>query len=409
MPEDYVASAHACQYCYAHQQSGAFAFGHSKNIFSHFDNVLMYVAKVAKYCNGHKFCVNLPIKLPPMSIIDSQNPDIARLSALLYEARNVVITCHLSPDGDALGSSLGLMHVLSHRGISCKVVTPDSPPQSLSFLPGVKDIVVLSRYEAQVRHLTQSADIIFCLDYNELNRVDRLAPYIAGSPAAKVMIDHHLHPSVEHMSVVLSYPEMSSTCSLLYMVLEALGLSDDIDKNAAECIYTGMMTDTGNFSYNSNDPRLYLIIASLLGKGIDKDLLYRQAMNVHSEDSIRLRSYALSQKMQVFHEYHAALITITRDEANAFNYRKGDTEGLVNVPLSIPGIVYSCYLRDEDDYVKVSMRSIGDFPVNKLCKEYFGGGGHLNAAGGEFHNGDIDACAELFRSLLAENMKLINN
>lgn len=342
-----------------------------------------------------------------MQLTQTDINNAAALAAILADARDIVITCHLSPDGDALGSSLGLMHTLTAAGLRCKIVTPDTPPQSLSFLPGVKDVVVYSRYEPYARNLMNKADVIFCLDYNELKRVDRLAPFIEASRAKKVMIDHHLHPVTDGINIVFSHPEASSTCSLLYLVLEAAGYDCKINKEAAECIYTGMMTDTGNFSYNSGDPMLYLIIARLLEYGIDKDELYRKAMNVHSEDSIRLKSYALYEKMQVFPEYHAALITITREEANKFRYKKGDTEGLVNVPLSIPGIVYSCYLRDEEDYVKVSMRSIGDFPVNKLCKEHFGGGGHLNAAGGEYKSGGIDDCAALFVSLLSENMKYI--
>jgi len=344
-----------------------------------------------------------------MSVVDKETEKIAQLREMLSKARNVVVTCHLSPDGDALGSSLGLMHVLGSCGISCKVITPDSPPQSLSFLPGAKDVIPLSRYEAYVRNLMQKADLIFCLDYNELARVDRLAPYIRQARAKKVMIDHHLHPSADDMSIVISHPEVSSTCALLYQVIRAMGLCSYISREAADCIYTGMMTDTGNFSYNSNDPELYHIIAELLEYGIDKDALYRMAMNVHSENSIRLNSYALSNKMQIFHDYHAALISITREEANRFCYRKGDTEGLVNVPLSIPGIIYSCYIREEEDYVKVSMRSIGDFPVNILCHKYFGGGGHLNAAGGEYHGGNIDDCAQLFINLLPENLKFIDN
>lgn len=370
--------------------------------------MLMNVAKIANNWSSRKFCVNLSDNQKRMGTLDKDIEQIDRLGRLLAEAKNVVITCHLSPDGDALGSSLGLSHVLTRRGISCKVITPDTPPQSLSFLPGYKDVASLSRYESFVRDRLSKADLIFCLDYNELNRVDRLAPFIESSSAQKVMIDHHLHPDTTGMTVAISHPEVSSTCALLYRVICALGYADDITKEAAECIYTGMMTDTGNFSYNSSDPELYLTIADLLGRGIDKDALYRQAMNVHSETSIRLNSYALLEKLEVFPEYHAALICITREEANRFNYRKGDTEGLVNVPLSIPGVVYSCYLRDEEDYVKVSMRSLGDFPVNKLCKEHFGGGGHLNAAGGEFHGGSIADCAELFKSLMPENMKMID-
>lgn len=164
----------------------------------------------------------------------------------------------------------------------------------------------------------------------------------------------------------------------------------------------GMMTDTGNFAYNCNDPELYVVVAELVKKGADKAQLYRQLFNTESEHCIRLNSYALYRKMEVFGDHGAALIVLSRDELNRFHYTKGDTEGLVNRPLAIPGVIYSCFLREESDMVKVSMRSVGDFPVNEVCKEHFGGGGHLNAAGGEYY-GPLDKCAELFRSLLDTN------
>lgn len=337
------------------------------------------------------------------TVIDSNK--IKTLSRLIDRAGNVVITCHLSPDGDALGASLAMAGIMSHLGKAVHVISPDQPPQSISFLPGAKDVVVFSRYEPFARNLLSKADLIFCLDYNELKRIDRVAPYVDAAEAPKVMIDHHLHPADFGQEVVISHPEISSTCALVFKVICALGLFKLIDKDIASCIYTGMMTDTGNFSYNSNDPELYTIIAELIKTGIDKDALYQRACNVHSESALRLNGYALSEKMEIFNEYNAALITITRSELNRFGYRKGDTEGLVNVPLSIPGIIYSAYLRDEDTYVKVSMRSRGNFPVNRICSDHFGGGGHLNAAGGEFY-GTMDEAVALFKNMLEENRRL---
>ena len=203
---------------------------------------------------------------------------------------------------------------------------------------------------------------------------------------------------------VISYPQMSSTCMLLFRVLCRLELFNLIDKDTASCLLAGMMTDTGNFAYNANDPDAYIIEAELVKKGADKVDLYNRLLNTVSENCLRLTSYAMLEKMEIFNDFHAALICLTRDELNRFHYVKGDTEGLVNRPLAVPGIVYSAFLREEDGYVKVSMRSLGDFPVNKLCNEHFGGGGHLNAAGGEFA-GTLEECAELFRSLLPENKR----
>lgn len=315
---------------------------------------------------------------------------IERLKAMLDESRNVVITCHTAPDGDAVGSSLGLMHVLRNAGKEVTVIVPDAVSVQLHFLPGVKSIVNYSWHGRRGDDLLARADLLMSLDYNDLKRVDKLEPALASAQAHKVLIDHHLFPS-DFADVTISHPEVSSTCALLYRVIERLGMTRYIDADAAECLYTGMMTDTGNFSYNSNDPDLYLIVSDLVSRGVDKDRVYTLAMNSKPEDSIRLNAYALANKMKVFKKHRAALITLTRDELNRYRYQKGYTEGLVNQPLAIPEVVYSVYLRDEDTFVKVSCRSKGDFPVNKMCEEYFGGGGHLNAAGGEFP-GTMDEC-----------------
>lgn len=328
---------------------------------------------------------------------------IKKLAHLTEGASRIVITTHLSPDGDAMGSSLALSRVLSTIGKDVAVVVPDQPLEQLMFLPGAKDVVVGSRHPDFAKALFTKADLIMCLDFNELQRIDRLAPYVEASAAKKVIIDHHLEPG-DFADVTISYPAMSSTCMLLFRVLCRLELFNAIDRDAAACILAGMMTDTGNFAYNANDPDAYIIEAELVRKGVDKVELYNRLLNRSTESCLRLTGYALCEKMEVFADMGAALITLTRDELNRFHYVKGDTEGLVNRPLSIPGIVYSAFLREEDDYVKVSMRSTGDFPVNLLCKKHFGGGGHLNAAGGEY-DGTLDQCADLFRSLLAENKK----
>jgi phosphoesterase RecJ-like protein len=328
---------------------------------------------------------------------------IKSLKPLLHNAQRVVITCHMSPDGDAVGSSLALMHVLSDMGKEAMVVVPDAPNASLLVLPGAKDIVDASRYGDFAKELFEKSDLIFCLDFNEPKRVDRLADILTAAKAPKVLIDHHEHPD-DFCQVMLSYPEMSSTCYLLFRVLCRLELFNVIDRNAAECLLAGMMTDTGNFSYNAADPEIYIVVSELMKKGADKDKLYKQLFTTVSADCLRLNGYALSQRMRIFQEGHAAMISLTRNELNRYHYVKGDTEGLVNKPLGIPGIVYSAFLREESDYVKVSMRSNGNFPVNKVCKEYFGGGGHLNAAGGEFR-GTLEEAMNLFASIVDENKK----
>lgn len=321
-------------------------------------------------------------------LVDENN--IKALRKLLETSEKIAITCHVGPDGDAIGSSLGLAIVLNAIGKDVKVITPDMPPRNLMFLPGAKDIVVYTRYSEFAEQLLRDADLIFALDYNELKRIDKVADAFAASKASKVMIDHHLFPG-DFTDVKISHPEVSSASMLLFRVLCRLELFPYIDKDAATCIYTGMMTDTGNFSYNSNDADLYIVISELLKKGINKDAIYSNVYNSNTPNRLRLNGYAINQKFKVYEEYNGALITLTRDELNAYNYQKGDTESLVNKPLSVPEIVFSFFLREESEYIKISARSKGDFAVNKICEEHFNGGGHKNAAGGEFYGSMEDA------------------
>ncbi len=321
-------------------------------------------------------------------IIESDK--IEKLRSLIANADKIVITVHLSPDGDALGSALAMAAMLGQFGKTVHVVTPDVPTQSLMFVPGVKDVLPYTKYEEFVSKLVNEADLLFSLDYNAAYRVGKMKNLILEAKAPKVMIDHHIDPE-DFPTVTISHPEISSTCMLLFRVFCQLGWMPRIDKTIATCIYIGMMTDTGNFSYNSLDPDLYIAISELLKKGINKDELYRQAFNVKSENCLRLNGYAIDRKMKIYKEHHAALITLTLDELEHYGYNTGDTEGLVNVPLSIPGVEYVAFIREGKEYVKVSMRSVGDVPVNKFCSDNFNGGGHLNAAGGEYYGAFADA------------------
>lgn len=325
---------------------------------------------------------------------------IKALSRIIAGCQRVVITTHIAPDGDAVGSSLALYHMLTDLGKDVHVVTPDGFQQNLMYLPGASDIVIYSRYQEFAIQLIEQADLIFCLDYNAIKRIDQVGKHVVDSVAVKVMIDHHLMPE-DFPYLTISHPEESSTCALLFKVFAALGLVPLIDKRIGSCIYTGMMTDTGNFSYNSNHKDLYLIISKLIENGIDKDTLYTKIINTSTLSRLRINGYAISEKLELFPSHKAALITLTRDELNRFNYQKGDTESLVNVPLQLSDITYSCFLREEENYIKVSMRSKGNFPVNKMCEKYFGGGGHLNAAGGEF-SGTMEACIKEFKKAIAD-------
>lgn len=337
------------------------------------------------------------------------NTDIRRLKVMLSDSRNIVITCHLSPDGDALGSSLGLKCLLRKLNPAARVavVTPDEPTHTLSFLPGFKEVMPNTRYNDRVKNLLNKADLLICLDFNELSRTDLLAPSLRSCKAYKLHIDHHIAPE-DFADLRFSYPDKSATCMLLFELIEEAGLVGFVDKECAECLLAGMMTDTGDFSYNIPDASIYIVIGKLISLGADKARLTRLLFQTFSETNLRIQGYALSQRMEVFYDAHAALVTLSRDELNRFDYKKGDTEGLVNKPLAIPGILYSCYLREETDYIKVSMRSLGDFPVNRICADHFGGGGHKNASGGEFY-GTLEECADKFRSLLEVNKEMYIN
>ena len=306
----------------------------------------------------------------------------------------IVIVTHISPDGDAIGSSLGLYRFLLKLGKSVNVVVPNSFPGFLKWMKGAKDIVVAEWKESMAREVIEAAELIFCLDFNVLKRIDQVAPWVQQSSAKKIMIDHHLEPD-DFCDLTISHPEISSTSELIFRFICRMGLFGTVDKECAECIYAGMMTDTGAFSFNSNSPQIYYIISELLGKGIDKDAIYDNVYNHYTESRIRLQGYVLYEKMKIFEEYNTALITLSLEEQKRFEGRKGDTEGFVNMPLSIKGITFSAFFREETNLIKISLRSVGEFPCNEFATKYFNGGGHKNASGGEFY-GTLEAAVKVF-------------
>ena len=322
-------------------------------------------------------------------------------------ADKIVIVSHVSPDGDAIGSSLGLWHFLNSQDKSVHVIVPNAFPDFLKWMPGAKEIIQYNRYKEFADKLIMEADVICCLDFNVLSRIDEMEEIVRVSPGRKMMVDHHLYPG-DFARIVISHPQISSTSELVFRLICQLGNFSDITKEAAECIYTGMMTDTGGFTYNSNDREIYLIIGELLSKGIDKDEIYRNVFNTHSEGRLRLMGYVLYEKMQVFPLFNSALITLSREEQQKFQYKKGDTEGFVNMPLSMKDICFSVFLREdtEKDMIKVSLRSVGTFPCNQVAAEFFNGGGHLNASGGEFY-GPMEEAVALFKQALVKYEDLL--
>ena len=323
------------------------------------------------------------------------------------KADKIVIVSHVSPDGDAIGSSLGLYHFLISQDKTVHVIVPNAFPDFLKWMPGAKDVIQYNRYKEFSDKLIQEADVICCLDFNVLSRIDEMEEAVRTSPGRKMLVDHHLFPG-DFARIVISHPDISSTSELVFRLICQLGNFSDISKEGAECIYTGMMTDTGGFTYNSNNREIYLIIGELLSKGIDKDEIYRNVYNNNSEGRLRLQGYVLYEKMQLYPQFKSALITLSREEQKRFQYAKGDTEGLVNIPLSVKDICFSAFLREdmEKDMIKISLRSVGTFPCNQVAAEFFNGGGHLNASGGEYY-GKLEDAIALFKQALIKYEDLL--
>lgn len=314
--------------------------------------------------------------------------EIATLKENIDNSNRIVICCHKSPDGDALGSSLAWAEYLRTQGKEPDIIVPDAYPDFLQWLPGSDRIIRYDKHAAdKADEMLQKAELIFCLDFNGTNRVDEMKDALEQSPARKIMIDHHLDPSMDTVLTV-SHPQMSSTSELVFRIIWQLGGFEEMSCKCAVCIYCGMMTDTGGFTYNSNQPEIFFIVSQLLTKGIDKDKIYRNVFNNFSPWAIRLRGYLMSQKLNIFNDLHAAYFTISRRDMRDFHFTKGDAEGLVNEPLKIKRMRLSISLREDDrrdNTIWVSLRSVDDFPCNLVASEFFNGGGHLNASGGRLH------------------------
>ena len=324
-------------------------------------------------------------------ILDTRKVD--RFDKLLEGVSSVVLTCHVRPDGDAIGSTLGWMHVLERLGKSVAVVVPDNAPRSLSFLPGFDRMAVFTRHEEYCEKLFRDAELVICCDFNQPSRVDRMQRLLDDCSCPKVLVDHHVDPA-HFADIIFSFPEMSSTCELSFRLMAELGLYSEMNIECATCILTGMITDTKNFTVNCKSPDIYEILQRLLEKGCDKNRIVRLALLEKSFGAMMLEAYALAEKLEVFPEFHVSVICLDKNECERFHYEKGDTEGIVNRPTENRGVTFSFFLREDSDCVKVSARSVMDFPVNLMCKDLFGGGGHVMAAGAEYH-GSLDDCRRI--------------
>ena len=329
--------------------------------------------------------------------------EIALLRDTINASDNIILCCHRSPDGDAIGSMLGWAEYLKAVGKLPTCIIPDAYPDFLQWLPGTERMMRYDKHAAFMDELIDKADLIFCLDFNSASRTDGMAEKLSASKAKKILIDHHLNPDLETVLSV-SRPEASSTCELVFRLVWQLGEFDKLDRKFAIPVYCGMMTDTGGFTYNSTNPEIFYIISLLLTKKINKDKIYRNVYNNYSESRVRLMGHVLKDKLVVLKPYNATYFSLTREDLKRFNYIKGDAEGLVNIPLQIKGTKLSISLREDtekENRIWVSLRSVDDFPCNKMAEIYFNGGGHLNAAGGRLEC-QMDEAEEITRKAIRE-------
>ncbi len=311
----------------------------------------------------------------------------SRFSGLIDNARKVVICAHVSPDGDAVGSTLALKHWLTRKGKQVTVVVPNIFPDFLHWMPGAKDIMVYLKQEETVESIVAEANLFIITDLNDSTRMQELEACVMANPAPKIMIDHHLNPT-DFCQLVISRPDMCASAEVICHLLYQLGEMEQITPDEATCIYAAMMCDTGAFTFNSNRAVVYECISHLLNRGIDKDKIYRNVFWTYSIARMRLTGYLLYVKMENLPELHASIITLTNQERKMLGIKNGDTEGIVNMPLQISGMRLSVFLSEDtehDGVVKVSLRSVDDFPCNDMSAQFFNGGGHKNASGGKLY------------------------
>ncbi len=309
--------------------------------------------------------------------------DLELWHELVDPAQRIVILGHAGPDGDAMGAILAMTHYLASLGKQATPMTPNACPDFLHWLPGGERVVVAKNNPAKAQALFDEADLVVCMDFNTLARLEDLCPMAEACTAPRILIDHHLDPQ-PIARLTISDPSASATCQILFCLLYQLGAYPTINRQTASCLYCGMMTDTGAFAYNCNKPEVFNIVALLLERGIDKDKIYRRVYYSYAEKRLRLMGYLMYRKMIYIHAAHTAIFSLDMAEMHRFNYRRGDAEGFVNMPLQIKDTKLSISLREDTEkpLIRVSLRSVGDFPCNKMAEEFFNGGGHLNAAGG---------------------------
>src|SRR6201992_860708 len=330
----------------------------------------------------------------------------ASLIKLLAQPQKIVITTHHKPDGDAMGSSLGLYNYLIQQGHHTKVITPTDYPDFLAWLPGNGEVMIYTDHKEEAAALVADAELIFCLDFNALGRINELGDLVRASSGFKIMIDHHLDPEdfddYRHWDI-----NACASAQLVYdFIVNQLGNKSMVNKDVATCLYTGIMTDSASFRLPNTTSEVHRIAADLIDAGAVNWRIHELVYSNSSESRLRFLGYCLSEKLEVLYEFNTAIITVNKKELEKYDVITGDTEGIVNYALSITGIRLAAFIVERTDKVKLSLRSRGEFPANEICKKYFNGGGHRNAAGGTSTD-SLEGVINQFKQILPEYKKLL--
>lgn len=325
---------------------------------------------------------------------------LQEIKNLLLPENKVVIITHYNPDGDAIGSSLGLKHFLKTLGLEPIVIVPNDFPKFLKWMPEAKKTIIADYKRKMASDAIKDADVIFCLDFNAHNRIGIVGDWLANATAKKILIDHHQQP--EDFDFVYSDVTIPATCQMIYHFIEALGKEDLVNQNIAECLYTGIMTDTGGFRFRSTSATTHRIVANLIEKGADPAMITSNTWDTNTVSRLHLLSLILG-RIELVKDGKVAILYLKRDELKEFGFEKGDTEGFVNYGLSIAGTKMSAFFMEDlyEDFIKISFRSKDDVDTNAFARAHFNGGGHINASGGKYFK-NIHQTIEDFKEKIEE-------
>jgi phosphoesterase RecJ-like protein len=332
--------------------------------------------------------------------------DIVSLSQLLNQPQKIVITTHHKPDGDAMGSSLGLYNYLIQQGHHAKVIAPTDYPEFLAWMPGNEEVIIYTEQTELAAQLITEANLVFCVDFNTLSRINEMGELVRQCNAVKVMIDHHLEPEdfddYRHWNI-----NACAAAQLVYtFIVDELKRPDLINADVAACLYTGIMTDSASFRLPNTTAAVHRIVANLIEAGAVNWHIHELVYSNSSENRLRFLGHCLANKLEILPEYNTAIISVTRQELQKYDTNTGDTEGIVNYALGMAGIRLAAFIVERTDMVKLSLRSKAEFPANEICKKYFKGGGHRNAAGGQA-DGALEQVIEKFKQILPEYKTLL--